>query len=149
MPAVPTKANILVLEDEQISAENMRTVLKAEGYRVITGYPEIFTNQAGFPDSIDQIITAESISLVLMDINLGSHLDGIDIVKHIRRQWEIPVIYVTGQQDTATILRARKTEPSAYLLKPFRLHQLKSQIQRALGNPPPEKTRNFFPGDED
>ena len=133
------------MEDDPIIAEDLLRTLSSDGYGVVTGFPEIFTNTAGFPDSIDQIISREQISLILMDINLDAHLDGVDLVKHIQQKWHIPVIYVTGQCDAATISRAWTTEPVAYVRKPFAAHELKLHIQRALAvHPSARNAKAFF-----
>lgn len=123
---------ILLVEDDRIIEQDIRTTLTDEGYSVISGYPEIFKGGEEFPDNIDKMISEAGIDLVLMDINLSSQLDGIDIVKHIKLKSDIPVIFLSAISKQETVLRARETEPYAYLLKPFSPAQLCSQIAMTL-----------------
>ena len=124
--------NILLMEDDRIIAEDIRGTLMNHGYGVISGYPEIFNAGDEFPANIDRMIADSGIALVLMDIDLNSQLDGVDLVKHIHRKSDVPVIYISGMSKPETVLRARQTEPYAYLLKPFSTAQLRSQIEITL-----------------
>ncbi len=128
----PGRANILLIEDDPIIAEDLHNLLTYEGYRVVSRYKNLFATPRHFAEQIDQIVTGESISLVLTDINLGPAFDGIDIARHARRKWGIPVIYISGYAQTGTVLRARKTRPVAYLLKPFHAADLMAKIKTAL-----------------
>jgi diguanylate cyclase (GGDEF)-like protein len=125
-------ANILLMEDDGIIAADIQTTLRQAGYGVITGYPEIFNAGDEFPDNIDRMIVDAHINLVLMDINLNSQLDGVDIVKHIHLKTDIPVIYISGISKPETVRRAKESEPYAYLLKPFSPAQLRSQVEMTL-----------------
>lgn len=124
--------NILLMEDDQLIAEDIRATLTGQGYKVVSGYPDIFKSGEEFPANIDRLVTERQIGLVLMDINLSSQLDGIDLVKHIHRKSDVPVIYISGISKPMTILRAKETEPYAYLLKPFSPRQLSSQVEMTL-----------------
>lgn len=124
--------NILLMEDDLLIAEDIKATLVAQGYKVVSGYPQIFHAGEEFPDNIDRLVSESQISLILMDINLGSQLDGVDLVKHIHKKSDIPVIYISGVSKPFTIMRAKETEPYAYLLKPFSAAQLSSQVEMTL-----------------
>ncbi|HEX7654855.1 MAG TPA: ATP-binding protein, partial [Verrucomicrobiae bacterium] len=70
--------------------------------------------------------------LVLMDIMLGTGMDGVEAADRIRKNHDLPVIFLTAHADDATLNRAKITEPFGYLLKPFEEHSLHSTIQMAL-----------------
>jgi PAS domain S-box-containing protein len=72
--------------------------------------------------------------LVLMDINLAGAMDGITAGGEIRSRWGIPIIYVTAFATQAIIDRAKKTNPSGYILKPFNERQIQTAIEIALYN---------------
>ena len=74
-----------------------------------------------------------------MDINLGQDKDGIDIVRDIHAIKYIPIIYLTGLDDNQTILKAVKTNPVGYLIKPYNEQELKANI--ILGLYKSEKNR--------
>jgi len=70
--------------------------------------------------------------LVLMDIKLNGEMDGVEAADHIRRRFEVPVIYLTANSDEATLQRAKHTEPFGFLLKPFAERDLETTIEMAL-----------------
>ena len=43
----------------------------------------------------------------------------MEAAERIRRECDVPVIYLTAHTDRATLDRAKRTEPFGYLLKPF------------------------------
>ena len=59
-------------------------------------------------------------------------MDGIEAAEAIRRQHDVPVIYLTAHSDPATLARAKLTGPFGYILKPFEERELATQIEMAL-----------------
>jgi PAS domain S-box-containing protein len=126
-----TSATILVVEDERITAEDIRAGLEFAGYKVpaICSTGEDAVRQAGRlePD------------LVLMDIKLEGEMDGIEAAAQIRKDYDIPVIYLTAYSDEKTVERAKLTEPSGFLVKgqgmltkPFEESELHAAIEITL-----------------
>ena len=119
-----TQTRILVVEDESIVALDIQERLESMGYDVPTTVAagEKAIVQAGLlrPD------------LVLMDIHLQGQMDGIEAADHIRRQYGIPVIYLTANADHPTVQRAKFTEPFGYVIKPFEERELHTTIEVAL-----------------
>jgi len=70
--------------------------------------------------------------LLLIDINLKSSSDGINLAEKILNERFIPIIYMTSYADDATLERAKITNPYGLLVKPFSELQLKTSIQIAL-----------------
>jgi PAS domain S-box-containing protein len=103
---------ILVVEDERITAKDIKRSLEKAGYNVpetvSTGEDAIKLSEKYKPD------------LVLMDIKLEGEVDGIDAAETITSKFAIPVIYLTSYSDKSTVERAKTTHPSAFILKePF------------------------------
>ena len=119
-----TPAKILVVEDERLVALSMQRKLESMGYSVpntvATGEEAIQQSSQLKPD------------LILMDIMLAGHLDGIAAANAIRQRFNIPIIYLTAYSDDDTLQRARVTEPFGYLLKPFEGKELQTAIEMAL-----------------
>ncbi len=115
---------ILVVEDESIVAKDLELTLKRLGYSVpaTASSAEDAMSKAGQyrPD------------LVLMDIHLQGATDGIATAQRLRREMNIPVIYLTAYADDDTVARARETEPFGYLLKPFNERELRSTLEIAI-----------------
>ncbi len=119
-----TEAKILVVEDENIVALEIKKRLQKLGYIVpgvaSTGEDAISKAEGILPD------------LVLMDIMLKGEIDGINAAGEIRKRFNIPVIYLTAYSDGDTIERAKLTEPYGYILKPFEEDDLRTAIEIAL-----------------
>lgn len=118
-----TKPKILISEDEVIIAEDIAASLEEMGY-------ETCAIDSG-EDTIDMIRETQP-DLVLLDINLRGDVDGVDIGSRIKEEFHIPFIYLTAYADRATVDRAKKTEPDAFLVKPFDEKSLRSAIEIAL-----------------
>jgi len=119
-----SKIRVLVVEDEGIIGKDIERALVQMMYevcaRVMTGADAIAKARECKPD------------IVLMDIVLKGDMDGIETADMIRKEMDIPVIYLTAYTDEEKIARARVTEPFAYIVKPFEDRELHSNIQMAL-----------------
>jgi DNA-binding LytR/AlgR family response regulator len=118
------KVNILIVEDEGIVAMELQESLQNEGFEVAA----VVDNGA---EALD-VIKEDDIDLVLLDINIKGNLDGIETAIELRKQKNIPFIYVTAYADSQTFERAKATMPSAYLIKPFRINDLRKAIELAM-----------------
>src|ERR671931_1811514 len=118
------RARIMIVEDESIVAEDMKTMLEGFGYAV----PAIvFSGEEAVRKALD--IRPD---LVLMDIVLKGTMSGMEAVERIRAQADLPVVYVTAYADENTVRRAKITEPFGYILKPFDGRELQTAIEIAL-----------------
>jgi PAS domain S-box-containing protein len=118
------KARIIVVEDENIIANDLAMSLDDMGYEVtsVTGRGEDAVRRSG----------EERPDLVLMDIVLGGEMDGIEAADIIRTRLGIPVVYLSAHADPRTLDRAKLTRPSGYLVKPFSKEEIQSTIEMAL-----------------
>lgn len=119
-----SKARILIVEDEIIVQMDIRQRLVAMEYDVVggaaTGENAIRMTGELLPD------------LVLMDIKLKGEMDGIQAAEVIRKNYGLPVIFLTAFADESTLKRARETEAYGYVLKPFEERELSVNIEMAL-----------------
>jgi len=121
---IPREPRVLIVEDEILIAEELRERLARLGYSVIAAV-----------DSADEgigIATREVPDLVLMDIRLRGKKDGVEAAVEIRRQVDIPIVYLTAHSDNLTVERAKKTDHDGFLLKPFHRRELQSTIEVAM-----------------
>lgn len=115
---------ILIVEDELIIAEDVKNMLTHMEYDVIgvaMDYDEAIT-----------ILEDKKPDLILLDVNLNSQKDGIDLAEIINEKYKIPFIFTTSYSDSLTLNRAKNTHPINYLVKPFKKEQLFSTIELAL-----------------
>lgn len=119
-----TPARILILEDDRVVARDIQRQLTRIGHEVlgmaVRGEDAVALALEMRPD------------LVLMDIQLGGEIDGVEAARQIRRQCHSPVVFLTAYSDDDTLRRASQAEPFGYLLKPFEDSQLRTVIEMAL-----------------
>src|SRR5690242_519929 len=119
-----SEARVLIVEDEVIVAEALRCNLAKLGYEVIghaiDGREAVQMARVLGPD------------VVLMDIVLGGHLDGIAAAQTIQRAIETSIIFVTGQSSDSIVHAAARSGAFGYIVKPFQMQQITSSIQIAL-----------------
>ncbi|MBP6795478.1 MAG: response regulator transcription factor [Saprospiraceae bacterium] len=116
--------NILIIEDEAIIAEDISDMIRKIGYEVaaIIGNGDKALDYLGFhyPD------------LVLCDIMIKGTRDGIQIAEWLRKNRQIPFLFLTSLTDRATLDRAKTTLPYGYIVKPFDEKDLLTSIEMAL-----------------
>ena len=117
-------ANIMLVEDERIVALDLASTLEELGYTVAAS---VSTGEA----AVKQALKLRP-NLVLMDIRLAGKIDGIEAAEQIRKEIDVPVIYLTAHSDEPTLARAKNTGPLAYLVKPFKSLELHCAIEIAL-----------------
>jgi hypothetical protein len=117
-------AQILIVEDEEIIAADIKDTLEELGYTVSavvsSGKEAVQKASETAPD------------LVLMDIVLKGDMDGIEAAKQIQNYFNIPVVYLTACADDNTLQRAKISEPYEYVLKPLDARELHISIEIAL-----------------
>ena len=117
-------ARLLVVEDEAITAMDLRLSLEELGHTV--------TAVAGSAEQALAAVQRDPPDLVLMDIRLPGQMDGIATATQLRRDWGIPTVFLTGFADSALIERAKAAEPYGYLIKPFEPREVHATILIAL-----------------
>jgi PAS domain S-box-containing protein len=118
------KGTILIVEDEIIIADDIKSHLQKFGYEV----PSIVTSGE---EALKKVRDVRP-DLVLMDIVLRGAMDGIETAERIRSEFNIPVVYLTAFADDHTLERAKITEPFGYIIKPFEERDLYTTIEMAL-----------------
>ncbi len=117
---------ILLVEDERITAMAERELLQGLGYRVTataaTGEEAILKAAKERPD------------LILMDISLQGKMDGIEAAATIRKQNNIPVIFVTAYAQTDFSDRIKDSVSFRYIYKPISAELLKSCIDAVFSH---------------
>lgn len=115
---------VLIVEDEMIIAEQVRESLEESGYHVadmvVSGEEAVKKAVLKKPD------------LVLMDIVLGGDMNGIEAATEIRKNLDIPVVFLTAYTDENTIQQVKVTEPYGYIIKPVKARELYTVIEMAL-----------------
>jgi CheY-like chemotaxis protein len=121
---------VLLVEDEPAIALEFRDALKDLGYRVldpaVTGEEAIRVAEQERPD------------IVVMDVSLAGELSGTQAAQIIHGRFAIPVVYLTGYANRATMEEIRVAGGGGVLQKPVRMSDLHAAIQRAMRAEPPD-----------
>jgi Response regulator of the LytR/AlgR family len=115
-----------IVEDEVIIGRGIADALEQLGYE--TTEPAI-----NFTEGVRMLQELKP-DIVLLDIHLSGKRDGIDLAWKIREDFNIPFIFLTANADPATVERAKKVNPPAYLVKPFNKEELFTSIEICLHN---------------
>ena len=118
------KTKILIVEDEAIVAKDISVCLEKIGYEVLASFSK--------GEKALSFLKENKPDLVLMDIMLAGNISGIDASAQIKKDYDIPVVFLTAYADEKTISRAKITEPYGYVIKPFKEIDLRTSIEMAL-----------------
>ncbi len=115
---------VMIAEDEVFTALELQFHLEQLGYEVVdlvsSGEQAVKRAIALKPD------------LLMMDVRLEGEVDGIDAFRAIRKEHDVPVIFLTAFGDEETISRAKESGAFGYILKPFKERELRAMIEVSL-----------------
>ncbi|MCI7567251.1 MAG: response regulator transcription factor [Treponema sp.] len=113
---------ILIVEDDEtvLNFENLE--LSHEGYTTVT---------ATDGRQAMELFEKENPDLVLLDIMLPE-LNGIEVLRRIRKTSQLPVILVTAKGETYDKVNGLNTGADDYISKPFAIEELLARISAVL-----------------
>lgn len=117
-------ANILIVEDEGLVAEEIALRVRQMGHRVAA----IVDNAA---DAF-AFVGAVRPDMALLDINIRGETSGIEVARSFRHKFDVPVVFLTAHADSKTLQEATDTEPFGYVVKPFDQRVLAATLETAL-----------------
>ncbi len=115
---------ILIVEDKIIVARDLQQMVESYGYTVAG----IASNGAEAYSLALQIKP----DLILMDIMLGAGEDGIATAMKIKDELDTAIVYASAYSNDETLMRAERSEPYGYILKPFDEREVCIALQMAL-----------------
>ena len=123
-PKETAKHKVVVVEDEGLIAADLKGRLEAAGYSV--------GGIAGTGSEALKVVRESSPDVVLMDIRLRGDLDGIQVADQVRREFDVPVVFLTAYEDRGTLERASQTQAFGYIKKPIASSSLQGSIEMAI-----------------
>lgn len=114
---------IFIVEDDPIIASDLAGILEDLGYKVC--------GMAHEPFEARKKIESEKPDLLLMDVNLGSSIDGIDLATLVSKSG-VGIIFITAFTDKTTRDRVKALNPLAYIIKPFDEKDIEVAIDLAM-----------------
>ena len=116
--------NILVTEDESIVRKDIERCLGNLGYNVVAS--------ADNGEEAINMAMKHKPDLALMDIMIKGDMNGIAAAEEIKRNMDIPVVFLTAYADESTLSEAKLAEPHGYVLKPFKDVDIQTAIEMAM-----------------
>lgn len=116
--------DILIVEDDEITALNLKISLQKQNYNVVGISYDI-------RDAKQKIFDLKP-EIIIIDISLQDSHDGIELAKEVRDIHGIPFIFLTSYTDDDIISQAKLTEPYGYIVKPFDPNSLHATLQMAF-----------------
>lgn len=113
---------ILLVEDDSQIAAYLGELLRAEGFD---------TQIAGSKKEAGECLLEQAFDLVLLDVSLPDG-NGFSICAEIKREYEIPVIFLTASGDEYSVVAGLDMGADDYIAKPFRPRELISRIRSVL-----------------
>ena len=111
---------VLIVEDEESLAIRIKNVLEHDKYHAEVA----FDGQIGL-----EMALSEEYDLIILDILLP-HIDGIQILKELRRQSiRIPVLLLTVKDSTQDKVKGLDAGADDYLTKPFAIPELLARVR--------------------
>jgi two-component system chemotaxis response regulator CheY len=123
--------NILIVDDSFPMRAVIKKVIRASGFNI----GELF--EAGNGKQALQILNEQWLDLVLTDYNMPD-MNGLELLKAMKHQGtlaDIPVVIVTTEGSDQRVEEFLNQGAAAYIKKPFTPEQIKSHLNRILGEP--------------
>ncbi len=131
---------VLIVEDDMLLSLVEERLIKKMGHevvaKVVTGSEAIEKAKELKPD------------IILMDIILKGEMDGIEAMEEIRKESDVPVVYLSGNSDRFNYERAKKTGFTDYLVKPITNNDLKQPFINAFSDEDVEESQYFSRDDQ-
>lgn len=116
--------SVLIVEDESLLRRTLASALREAGLEAVTAQSAEEAERHLFP--------VPAVDLVVMDNRLPAE-DGVSVLRRLREgQVKCPVILMTAY-DQAEVRRAAQNLADCYMVKPFDLQRMLSEIERLLG----------------
>lgn len=112
---------VLIVEDNMIISLDLEDSLRRKGFDVVG------TVTSG--EIAIQQLKLKSPDIVLMDIGLKGELDGIDTARKMHAICDVPIVFLSGNSDPATIDKANTVNYKDFLIKPVNMDLLLKALQ--------------------
>lgn len=112
------RTRVLVVEDDRIIVDLIRSNLVARGFDVL---------HAVDGETVDRIIETEAPDIVLLDLMLPRE-DGFELCQRIRERSDVGIIVVSARRGERDKVRALNLGADDYMTKPFSIEELLARI---------------------
>ncbi|MDA3947666.1 MAG: PAS domain S-box protein [Spirochaeta sp.] len=121
----PVKKRILLVEDQTIVAMTEKMQLEKYGYSV----HHVTTGEKAVQTITDN---THPVDLILMDINLGSGIDGTEAAEIILKDHDIPIVFLSSHTEPEIVEKTEKITSYGYVVKDSSVTVLDASIKMAF-----------------
>lgn len=114
--------NVLIIEDELLIAMDLETIVTSLGHTV----QEVATTKTEALAAVKR----QKPGLILADVKLADGSSGLDAVREIVAEGEMPIIFITAYPER--VLTGERPEPTFLISKPFQRETVMAIISQAL-----------------
>jgi two-component system response regulator AtoC len=119
-----TRNHLVVIDDDKSFRSYLTTLLQSMGYQV--------TCFASGEEAVEALEDGLAPSMIILDIIMEG-MSGIEVLKRVRAiQEDLPIIMLTGVDQTQTIVEAMRYGASDYLVKPFETEELEIALRNVF-----------------
>src|SRR5438552_856932 len=120
----PIKPQVMVVDDDLSMCNFLRSFLTERGYYAVT---------LGNAEEAVKRYHAERPAAVILDVVMPGNMDGLEALAAFKKiDREVPVIVLSGQGRTTTVVQAMKLGASDFVSKPFDESDLEVPLTNAL-----------------
>lgn len=128
--------DLLIVEDDPTLGEGIRLALQAPELR-----PQLCRSLA----DAGELLSRRSFDLLILDINLPDG-NGLDLLRALRRESEVPVILLTANDLETDIVAGLELGADDYITKPFSLAVLRARVNAQLRRRAPKISQTLSMG---
>ncbi len=114
--------HILIVEDEQVTRNTLKSIFEAEGYTVF---------EANDGADMHQMLSDHPVHLVIMDINLPGK-NGLLLARELREQGDMALMFLTGRDNEVDKILGLEIGADDYITKPFNPRELTIRARNLL-----------------
>lgn len=135
------KQRILIVDDDENTCELIRLQMEMAGFDAVCAY--------GGKEALSAA-KSQRPSLLVLDLMLPE-IDGLEVLREVRRFANIPVVMVTGRGDEFDRVLGLEMGADDYVVKPFSTRELVARIKAVLrrtvtAQPPEDQQVLSLPG---
>lgn len=116
---------ILIVDDVPVNLQALESILQTRGFRVI---------KATNGEQALELVAQEKPDLILLDVMMPK-MNGYEVCQHLKENpatSKIPVIFLTGRNDSYSVIKGFASGALDYVVKPFHAPELLARINTHL-----------------
>lgn len=112
--------NVVIVEDENLTVIFLKETLEKFGCNVVGSFSD--------GSSLLEFVKDNPVDFVIMDIEIKGSKNGVQSAIELRKQYDIPSVFITSHNDSETISNAMSASPLGYVIKPISVSHIESIV---------------------